>query len=210
MSGPITDFEKTVSRAISLLDFFDTEPEIVEADDILRASVTLAVAAYDHYFTSKFVDVLKAYLKKHSPNKELVELLNRAGLNTRSALEIAVMKRPFRRIRSLLQSSLSEKTTHRNKAIDGLFNALDLHGLAGRAQKDAGRNNLATRIDKLVDIRNSIVHCGHIDTRGNPKKISSGDVRARIQEIKLFVETCDKIIDDWVKKRPELSVKSST
>jgi len=210
LSKPLGSFKATVIRAEQLIDLCENEPALVESDDLLRAAVTLAVAAYDHYFTSKFVDVLNSYLRNNKPNKELVDLLSRAGLNTESALEIAVMKRPFRRIRSLLQTSLGEKTTHRQKAIDGLFAAIELKGLSGRVHNECGRNNLGKRIDKLVETRNSIVHSGHLNTRGKPKAIDAQDTRNRIREIKLFIEATDAIIDDWVKGKPGLSSTSST
>ena len=208
MSRPLNYFENSIERALAVLALAETDPQ--EADDLLRGACVLAVAAYDHYFTSKFCDVLNGYLKNNKPNKELLELLERAGLNTRSALEIAVMKRPFRRIRSLLSNSLSEKTTHRTKSIDNLFSAIDLKGLSGRVHKKASRTNLGKRIDKLVDMRNEIVHFAHINTRGHPKAISATDVRARIEEVRLFVNCSEELINDWVKTTKIETVTSAT
>ena len=162
-------FTHSLARAETLLDLADGQADPNE--DLFRSAAVLAVAAYDHYFTSKFCDVLASYLRNNKPNKELLEQLSRAGLNTESALEIAVMKRPFRRIRSLLTSSLSEKTTNRTKAIDSLFSGINLKGLSGRVTKELGKPSLPKSIDKLVDLRNDIVHSAHINSHGKPKAV---------------------------------------
>ena len=206
MSKPLNYFLASIERAKSLVERSDQSD--AEGDDILRAAAVIAVAAYDHYFTSKFCDVLSSYLRSNEPNNELVDLLSRAGLNTKSAIEIAVMKRPFRRIRALISSSLSEKTTNRSKSIDNLFTAIELYGLTGRVLKETKRKKLGVRIDKLVDLRNEIVHFAHLNSHGKPKKISKVDVGSRISEVKLFVETSERIINEWVKSKKLPSVSS--
>ena len=136
MSKPYNYFLKSIGRAKKM-----TEVEIDDdglRDDICRGAAVLAIGALDHYFTSKFSDVLRRHLEFNQPNKALIELLERAGLNTRTAIELMVMKRPFRRIRSLVSKSLSYKTTNQTEAIDRLFSALDLKGLTGKAKKNAG------------------------------------------------------------------------
>ena len=105
MSKPFNYFRKSTERAERLIALATDRPD--EQDDLLRAGAVLAVAAYDHYFTSKFCDVMASYLKNNRPNAELIDLLDRAGLKAKTALELAVMKRPFRRIRTFLASSLS-------------------------------------------------------------------------------------------------------
>ena len=207
MSKPFNYFNQSIARAVILLDLADDQDDA--NDDLYRAATVLAVAAYDHYFTSKFCDVLASYLSKNEPNKELLEQLSRAGLNAKTALEIAVMKRPFRRIRSLLTKALSEVTTHRTKAIDNLFSGIDLKGLSGRVVKANGKKTLTRRIDRLVDIRNEIVHAAHIDTHGKAKHINAKDIRARIACITEFVSGSETIINDWVKttKLPNVTSK---
>ena len=208
MSKPFNYFQTIISRAEGFL--YHAQKHEGCKDDVIRGAVVLAVAAYDHYFTSKFCDVLSSYLHKNEPNKELIQLLDRAGLNTKSALEIAVMKRPFRRIRSLLTSFLSGKTTNRTKSIDSLFAAIDLKGLSGRVHKETNRKTLGKRIDGLVDTRNSIVHSAHLNSHGKPKAIHIEDTRARIGELVLFVTTCEELINVWVIKSELPGLASST
>ena len=54
MTKPLFIFKNTLRRAVALIDFVDSNPGFDNAEDLLRASVVLTVAAYDHYFTSKF------------------------------------------------------------------------------------------------------------------------------------------------------------
>ncbi|MEQ6202553.1 HEPN domain-containing protein [Sulfitobacter sp. HNIBRBA2951] len=208
MSKPHNYFTNSLERALALLDLAESQEE--PNDDLSRSAAVLSVAAYDHYFTSKFCDVLAGYLRKAKPNKELLEQLSRAGLNTEAALEIAVMKRPFRRIRSLLTSALSEKTTNRTKSIDNLFSGIDLNGLSGRVTKKIGKSSVPKSIDKLVDMRNDIVHSAHINSHGKPKAVDGSKIRMRVQHVALFVNTSEDIINDWVKSSAIASVSSST
>ena len=194
---PLTNFEKTISRAEDLLELFDAGTGLDEPNDAIRAAVIFSVAAFDRYFTTKFCDVLVPHLKsKAKPSTALVKRLHDAGLDTEFALELAVASRPFRKIRTIVQNSLSRHTTHRTEVIDNLFLALELKDLTKNAEKKANRKNLKTRIDKLVDIRNDIAHEAHIDTRGDPKNIEVADIRSRIQDLKLFTNNCDQIIEN--------------
>lgn len=197
MSKPLTRFYSTVDRAEQLCEVHGSVEALLEQDDLLRSATVLAVAAYDYYFTSKFCDILNRHLREKKPSRDLLDMLSRAGLDTRAALEIAVMKRPFRRIRALLTNSLAEKTTHRSRAIDALFATIELHGLTGRVHTATNRKNLGKRIDKLVDARNSIVHSGHWGEK-SMRKIAHDDTLNRIGELKLFVVTADGLINNFV------------
>ena len=207
MSKPFNYFDASMTRSKRMMIVAESSGDA--ADDVARGALVIAVAAYDHYFTSKFCDVLNSYLKNNQPNKELINLLDRAGLRTEAALEIAVMKRPFRRIRALLSLSLGEKTTNRTKAIDNLFAAIDLPGISGRVEKNLSRKNICKRINKLVDIRNEISHSAHLNSHGKPKAIDRADILARINEIELFVSECELVINGWVKSRKLPSVIST-
>lgn len=193
---PITTFEKTITRAESLITHYESNPALTEKDDLLRAAVMLAIAGFDRYFTAKYCDVLVPYLQKDKRISEaMLSRLEEAGLGPKFALELVVSKRPFRKIRTIVQNSLSRHTTHRMDVIDDLFLSVALKGLSENAEKKADRKNLRKRISKLVDLRNEIAHDGHADRSGKPRRIDCADVKSRISETKLFVEKCNEIID---------------
>ncbi len=196
MNKPITNFKKTIVRAEALITLYESEPDLTELDDLLRSAVVLGMAGCDSYFTHKFCDALVPFLKHHDPSKELLNMLEKAGLNTKMALELSMMERPFRRIRTLLERSLSHLTTQRTSAIDTLFGAVELKGLTGRVHSRARRTNLGKRLNTMADFRNEIVHAAHLNSHSKPKTISLDDVKSRLRDVALFVETCDRIIDE--------------
>lgn len=194
---PITAFEKTLTRAFALLDHADGGLPTPEDNDFRRAAVILSIAAFDRYFTSKFCDTLIDYLRSGQPVTDRLEkLLLASGLNTKFALELAISKRPFRKIRTIVQNHLSFKTTQRADAINQLFRDLGFSDLCGKAEKSTKRTTVVKRTMKLVDLRNDISHEGHVDRAGNPKSINAADIRSRINDMKLLVEKCDEILDE--------------
>lgn len=208
MSGklPLTVFKETLARSRCLLEFVDRHADNVSNDDIVRGAAVLSVAAYDRYFTSKFCDVLVPHLKTSSMiSKDLISRLEEAGLDTSFALQLIVSKRPFRKIRTIVQTSLSRVTTHRSSVINDLFVSVGLKDLTRNAQRRAGRQNLEKRIQNLVDLRNEIAHEAHVNAHGNTKIITSEDIRSRIEDVELFVENCDAIINNKFGKKPPIS-----
>ncbi|MDW4499546.1 HEPN domain-containing protein [Sulfitobacter sp. D35] len=194
---PFTVFEKTTQRAIDLINYHKSGTNLTEGDDLVRGAVVISVAGFDRHFTAKFCDVLVPHLKEgKAPSSEICKLLNDAGLDTRFALELAVSRRPFRKIRTIVQNSLSRHTTHRSDAIDSLFLHFGLKNLSKSAEAKANRKSLVKRIMKLVDIRNEIAHEAHVDVSGNAKSIDAEDTLKRINDILLFVTNCDQIIDN--------------
>ena len=203
MSRPITQFHGTINRSFALLDMFDERhfdhargsTKFIQEDDLIRAAVVVAVAAMDHFFTQKFCDVLVPHLKKNGPSDQLSDLLKKSGLDTKTALELLTMKRPFRRIRTMSQRHLSRYTSHRAKAIDKLFSTVGIDGLCGRAQAELKRKNLLVRIDAFVDLRNEISHTGHLKADGRPRFIDPDKVRRQVEELEMFVSVSDKMIE---------------
>ncbi len=204
---PHTVFLKVIHRAEQLIELRATQPEIDEPDDLLRAAVVLAVAAFDRYFTAKYCDVLVPHLKSGKKiYSSLFETLGKAGLTPEFTLqEIIPADRPYRKIRTIIQNSLSNYTSHRDDKIDELFSNVGLKNLCENAQAKAKRKNLLSRVMKLVDLRNEIAHEAHTKTNGDPRHISSDNVSSRINEMKLFVKCCDEIIDKKFGAVPSIS-----
>ena len=164
------------------------------ADDVLRGAVVLSVAAMDAYFTRRFAELLVPFLKKKGPNAKLIRMLEIAGLNTAVALELAVMERPYRRIRSLVQRYLSTYTTQRFQAIDELFLALGVKDLSKNAQGMAHRKTLLRRVELLVERRHQIVHEGDNSQNGKLNHIDANESIGRLQDLMVYVEKADTLI----------------
>ena len=110
--------------------------------DIVRASAILSVAALDAYITDVFTEYLVPYLKKYKTDASLINLLSDAGLDTKEALNLLSMDRPYRRIRTLVSKYYSSYTTQRFDVIDKLFLPYRLNKITDNAQKMSGRKSL--------------------------------------------------------------------
>lgn len=212
MSKPFTIFSKSIERAKNLLELWNEEVDLVEKDDLVRAAVIISVAAFDRYFTAKFCDVLVAHLKSGAKiGPELFDLLEKAGFDTEFALTLisdAVEKRtsrPFRKIRTIVQNSLSNQTTHRDDAIDKLFLPLGLRGLCAHAARKAKMPKLTKHIMDLVDLRNAIAHEAHVKQNGEPRSVDGNQIATRIKELASFVQRCDEIVDAKFGKKSAVS-----
>jgi hypothetical protein len=168
-------------------------------DDILRASVVLGVAAMDAFFTRRFCELLVPFLKKNGPNERLIALLSKAGLGAQAALEMAVMDRPFRRIRSLVETYLSDYTAQRFAAIDELFLTLGLRDISKHSAGKAGRATLLRSVEKLVERRHCIVHEGDLNRHGRLTAIDGRTILKRLRDTTLFVQHADALITTAVK-----------
>jgi hypothetical protein len=194
LAKAFTNFTRTIERSKQVIALYRDGVNLTEKEDLVRFSVILSVSALDSYFTDKFCDVLVPFLKKREPTDDLVEILEKAGLNTRTALELISMERPFRRIRTLVERSFSNYTTQRTDVIDKLFTSIGLQDFSNNAQKIVGRRNLKSRIQTLVNKRNDIAHEGDLDSRGKTKKIDVDIIEGQISDLDLFVCGAEELI----------------
>ena len=173
-----------------------------ELSELTRTALVLGVAALDAYFTNKFVDCLVPYLKKYGPTDGIIEVMEKAGFDTRTALELLPKgsgERPYRKLRTLVDRHLDRHTTQRLDVIDRLFLSMGLKDLCKNASAKAGRKNLCRRIEIAVERRHDVVHEGDLNAHGNLRAIDADDINGRLQDIKLLVEKCDEIINSRIK-----------
>ena len=168
-------------------------------DDVMRGAAVLQVAAMDAYFTRKFIDLLIPYLKKHGPNQRLVKMLSEAGLDTAQALQMATMKRPFRRIRTLITAHLDTYTTQRFRAIDELFVCFGVKELSKNAAASTHQKQLLRRVEMLVERRHAIVHAGDALKGGKLRAVKSKQLLTRITAVLTFVKAADALLAKAVK-----------
>lgn len=158
-----------------------------------------AVAAMDAFFTRRFAELLVPFLKKNGANARLTTLLQAAGLDTHVALELAVMDRPYRRIRSLVQQHLSTYTTQRFHAIDELFLGLGVKDLSKHAQGLIKRKRLLRSVELLVERRHLIVHEGDIAQNGGLNVVDAAELSRRLADVRTYVIHADSLINKAVK-----------
>ena len=197
-SKAFRQFEATLARGESLIVLYKRlrrvrlkkKPTHFTHDDVadlLRSGLVLSVAAMDSYVTARFAELLVPFLKKHGPTDGLVELLSEAGLNTREALEMIEMNRPYRRIRTLMDSHFDRYTTQRAKVIDELFLAYGIKDFSNNAQRSVKRKNLIRRVELMVERRHQIVHEGDLNDHGNLREVDSGKIPGQVKDLRLFI-----------------------
>ena len=196
-------FEKKIERSLNLIVLQKPTESIIRASktkshvdssDLLRAALVFGVAAMDSYFTDVFAERFIPYLQKKGPNKAMVSLLENAGLGTETALKIMTMKRPYRRIRTLVEESLEKKVTQTTNVIDDLFLAFDLKNFTQHIAQLKRRKTLLRSIRNAVNRRHKIAHDGDINSHGNLNPITRRDVQHKLKDIVLFVAGADQIL----------------
>ena len=177
----------------------DSKP--LDLSDMTRAAVVLAVAAMDSYFTDVFAEHFIPFLKKKGATKAMVELLKKAGLDTSYALRLIATKRPYRRIRTLIEAHLEYTTTQKTTAIDELFLAYGIKDFSLQVQKLRKRTKLLAAIARLVKRRNMIAHEGDMNSHRKVIPIDPGRVQRWIQDVLVYVSGADELLKRRFLKR---------
>ncbi len=185
-------------RARDLVKVYDGMEEDEKNKDLLRSSVVLAVSGFDRYFTHRFTDILSSHLKRKNPSKDLIEVLERAGVNLAFVLKLVAQQkaRPFRTIRNKVQPSLFRLTTQQTSEIDKLFNKVGIHGLTGRVQSQCGKKLLIKRINHAVLRRHKIAHEGDLNSHYKPNDLSPNTVNKWIDALEEYVVIADGIVGE--------------
>lgn len=194
-------FSKTIKRCKTLINSYETlhklnskNSEIPAPKDIVRGAVILAVSALDAYVTDVFSEKLVPYLKRYKADDSLINLLANAGLDTKEALILISMDRPYRRIRTLIQKYYNTYTTQRFKVIDQIFVPYRLKNLSDNAAKKAGRKNIKRSVEKLIERRHQIAHAGDYNSHGKICNIDEEEIEKRVNDLNLIVDKMDEII----------------
>lgn len=195
-------YNKTFSRAIGLIRLYiiiekqkkKGSIDYQHTTDLIRSSIVLGVSAMDAYFTDRFCDIVVPYLKKHGPSKDLIQLLEKAGLDVEEALIMASMKRPFWRIKTLVHEYLDTYVTQRFEVIDELFMCFHIKNFSENVKKISKRTTILRSIEKLVQRRHEIVHEGDINDHGRLNKIKPRRIYNRLHNLDKFVSEADAFI----------------
>lgn len=201
-SNAHSKFLKTIKRCESLVDSYKQLQAIDQANgvavptpkDIVRGAVVLAVAALDTYVTDAFSEKLVPYLQRYKPDDELIELLYKSGLDTKEALVLLGMERPYRRIRTLIENYYGSYTTQKFDVIDQIFKPYRLANITENAARKSGKPSIKTSVGKLVERRHQIAHAGDYNRHGRIIDIDEEKIAKRIKHLELLVTSMDEIL----------------
>lgn len=195
----ISTFSTTIARARAFLTLHGSltpgqNAAMPASDDLLRSGLVFSVAAMDAYFTDRFSESVVRYIKKHGATTGLVEFLSKAGLDTKAALEMLTMDRPYRKIRTLVEDRLSNYTTQKQNVIDELFLIYAVKSLSANAQKKAKRKTLLTSVRSAVVRRHYIVHAGDLNAHDKIRSLTHQVASRYISNIELYVNSAEQIL----------------
>lgn len=162
--------------------------------DMVRSSVVLSVAAMDAYFTNRYAEVLIPYIKKHGATSSIIKLLDNAGLDTKTALNIISMERPYRGIRTLVDKHFANYTTQKTRVIDDLFVGFGISNFCENIQSMKDRKNLIRSVEMLIERRHKIVHRGDYNSHGRLVTIDCFQIEKRMKDMTTFVNGAEQLI----------------
>ena len=190
----------TLQVPIEKIMAIQPSPKPLDLSDMSRAAIVLAVAAMDSYFTDVFAERFVPFLKRKGPSPQMVEFLEEAGLNTECALQLLAMKRPYRRIRTLIETHLELRTTQKIAVIDKLFLIYGLKDFSHHVQRLRKRKKLTAAIDDLVKRRNKIAHKGDVNSHGRVIPVDPEQTKRRLQSVLTYVSGADELLHKRVAK----------
>lgn len=170
-------------------------------DDLIRAAIVLKVAAMDHYFTNKFMDMLTPFLRSNGATKDLSIIIEESGISFQEAINLLNSDKPFRKIEKKVSYKLNRFVAQNVVKIDSLFKGFGIHNLCESAQGRAKDNRLLRNVNLLIRRRHSIVHDGDLDKKGNTKIIGKSHILKKIESANIFIKNCDEILNSLLSKK---------
>jgi hypothetical protein len=153
----------------------------------------------DAYFTDKFAELIVPVIKNKGAGKSLVQLLEKAGFDTRQALELLSVDRPYRRIRTLITKFLERTVTQRLDAIDELFLCLGIENFCASVAGRLGRRNLLRHIQVLVERRHKIVHDGDYNRHYRLRQIDPNAIMTYYGSLLAFVRGAEDFLNKAIR-----------
>jgi hypothetical protein len=200
----IASFKSTSERAKSLITPHAslTQAQIAsmpDPNDLLRSAIAFSIAGMDAYFTDRFSESLVRFLKKRGATPDLIDLLRDAGLDTKAALDMLAMQRPYRRVRTLVEDYLSNYTTQKQGVIDKLFRVYGVKDLCKNAQGLSKKKKLLTSVNGAVLRRHSIVHAGDLNSHNKARPIDTKLAQRYLDNVVIFVTQAEALLDNTLK-----------
>lgn len=169
-------------------------------DDLLRASLVMAVAAMDAYFHAKILRYVVSHSRKASPSGRL--------LNERILVSDFIEGRKRQRANTALRAALERNLSYQSlQHPEKIADALGLIGVCkfwdeiAKALKRA-KKDLCDEIGAIVRRRNQIAHEGDLSqskkARNQDRSIANKYVRDSITTLKQFVDAADVLINSKV------------
>lgn len=201
----IEAFDATIERAETLFSLHSTgaagRPR-KEKEDILRATIMLAIAGVDAYFHDKVLERITPFMKmkkgRHLPG-DLLELLRGNG-GIQKLLEIMYEQRPHRHIHTLVKNVQADKTFQKPDKIEGALRLVGINDfwfkVAQRMGRGASKEGIKRKVGQYAHRRDKIGHEADRSGAGRLNHISRPYVRECLSFVQKFIHSADQVIDE--------------
>lgn len=170
------------------------------SNDLLRAAVILNIAAMDHYFRCKFVEMLPSLIKSERGREALItevndDLFTKSKTFNREAVEI-INNGSYIDLKKKFDYFLSHYTYGKMKRINKLFLCYGVDALSETAETNSQKKDLLKEVTSLVKRRNNIAHTGDLTKTGVIKEITRSNITKKLNCVDKYVECCDEILNN--------------
>ena len=195
-------FDEALDRCEKLIELFDKE----QNDDLLHASVVLAVAALDKYCKDRFMEFFESYYngKAHGRNlcKDCKEFLEKAGVTVEYMLSVYQAKEenpslsPTYEISEKLKEHLYKSTFQSSDAITELFQCYGLKEIIKNAVGKVQSENVFELVERMIYRRHRIAHTADYGKEMELKEIRKAEVECWLRSLDDMVNSLDSILEN--------------
>ncbi len=212
-SKSIKSFVKTLSETLEISKTYPKTENLpiptihhqIEKDNIsdiwidtfTRTMIVTSIAAYDRYFTDRFLEALIPYIKANEISKKFSTFLEKNGMTTHLALNLINQSRPRSKFKNEVRKKLNDYVTQNNSKINNLYANFGFKDLLSQAESKSKKKRIVARINKLIKYRNEIVHEARADSNGKLKRFRFKDfnpITNTIVDMAEFMLSVDGII----------------
>lgn len=200
-------FDESVRRSNALVGFARSSSPY--ADEMLRFSVVLAVAAFDSYVADRFSEHFVPFLKTVPCDDRIVEFLKSISFGPKEMLDLLLEKRerPLRTAHAAVDRYLSRQSFQSEKTVNELFALYRLPTLFDHSVAKAGDESVRTRVLEMIQRRHEIAHACDLNSFGKRKHIDAETVEKWLEALKLLTTAMDEIVDNRFKEGRKTRVK---
>lgn len=163
-------FRRTIARAQNLAENASGGDL---GEDMLRASLVLAIAALDHFIKRRFKHLVRQQLRLPPSNRKRKTLIKwiEANIDAKRAVACITDPDPAAKLAAFVDAAFSFETFQDVDRIEKNLEIVGIKGLTNRVAQKMGTHTDTLKGDlrRCAKRRNSIVHNADIDP-GNPQK----------------------------------------
>ncbi len=110
------------------------------SEHLIKSLIVTFVAAYDRYFTDRFIEAFIPYIRTKTVSPDFGKFLENCGLDVHETFNLLNHSKPRIRIKSLLVTKLENHVTQTDNSINKLYKFYGIKDFLNNAQKKQRKN----------------------------------------------------------------------